>query len=246
MTIRIVGWNIRAGGGKRQLQIAEQIRQWDADLVVLSEFRATPPSQALALQLKQQGYYHQRWSDKELRRVIARQNQVFVASRLPLRRLHLEVAPQESGRWIYLAVGGRKPFRLGGMHIPNQVTGRKPEFHAGVVKVAEHNIAGPLIMVGDTNSGRIGIDEENPVFNVATDRWFAALEQAGCVDLFRHHHPEKQEYTWYSPNGDNGFRLDQIFTSTHLAQRTQRVWHDWGDVAPQLSDHAAVIADIEL
>ncbi len=237
-----MGWNIRAGGGKRHADIAQQISFWSPSVVVLSEFRATPPGQALAAKLRSDGYIHQRWSDPDLRHVSARQNQVFVASVLPLRRISVANAPQEPGRWIYLAVGGDHPFRLGGMHIPNQVTGRKGEFHAGVVDVASRH-KGPLVLVGDTNSGRIGIDEENPVFNLATDQWFGQLSAAGCVDLFRHHHPEATEYTWYSPNGNNGFRLDQIFSSTQLADQVERVWHDWGEGLPPLSDHAAVIAD---
>ena len=43
---RVVAWNIRAGGGKRIEHIAAQIAAWRADVVALSEFRATPASLA--------------------------------------------------------------------------------------------------------------------------------------------------------------------------------------------------------
>ena len=42
--MRIVSWNIRAGGGRRIARIADQIARWAPDVVALSEFRATPPS----------------------------------------------------------------------------------------------------------------------------------------------------------------------------------------------------------
>ena len=42
--MRLVSWNIRAGGGRRVEGIAEQIARWQPDVVALSEFRATPPS----------------------------------------------------------------------------------------------------------------------------------------------------------------------------------------------------------
>ncbi len=58
--MRIVSWNIRAGGGTRALQIAQQLEDWRPSVVVLCEFRGTPPSQALASRLAQIGLAHQR------------------------------------------------------------------------------------------------------------------------------------------------------------------------------------------
>ena len=46
--MRIVAWNIRGGGGERAARIARQLGRWAPDVVVLSEFRGTPPSRALA------------------------------------------------------------------------------------------------------------------------------------------------------------------------------------------------------
>ena len=61
--MRIIGWNIRAGGGKRIDRIADQIDAWCADIVVLSEYRGTPPGQQLAESLRHRGFTHQRWAD---------------------------------------------------------------------------------------------------------------------------------------------------------------------------------------
>ena len=46
--MRIVFWNIRAGGGVRVGRIAAQLERWAPDAVALCEFRATPPSLELA------------------------------------------------------------------------------------------------------------------------------------------------------------------------------------------------------
>ena len=46
--MRVVFWNILAGGGKRSDAIARAIRGWRPDVAVLCEFRATPPSRSLA------------------------------------------------------------------------------------------------------------------------------------------------------------------------------------------------------
>src|SRR5258705_352020 len=46
--MRVVFWNIRAGGGVRAAAIARQIAAWEADAVALAEFRGTSPSGELA------------------------------------------------------------------------------------------------------------------------------------------------------------------------------------------------------
>src|SRR6267142_1857540 len=40
--MRIVAWNIRAGGGERIARISRYLQLWAPDAVVLSEFRAAP------------------------------------------------------------------------------------------------------------------------------------------------------------------------------------------------------------
>jgi len=57
--MRIVSWNIRAGGGTRVGSIARQLEGWAPDIVALCEFRATPPSRELASSLASLGLAHQ-------------------------------------------------------------------------------------------------------------------------------------------------------------------------------------------
>ena len=57
--MRVIGWNIRAGGGSRAAALADQLGRWAPDVVALCEFRGTPPSAALARALHAQGLRHQ-------------------------------------------------------------------------------------------------------------------------------------------------------------------------------------------
>lgn len=57
--MRIISWNIRAGGGGRIDQIAAAIDGWQPDIAALSEFRATPASDWLAEALADIGLQHQ-------------------------------------------------------------------------------------------------------------------------------------------------------------------------------------------
>ena len=117
------------------------------------------------------------------------------------------------------------PISLAAMHIPNQHTGRKPYFHQSVLNVARTWRSRPAVMIGDTNSGRIGLDETNSVFNAATDQWFCDLEALKWIDSFRHAKGNEREYTWFSPNKGNGFRLDQGFVNGILTPHLRNVRH---------------------
>ena len=246
--MRIVSWNIRAGGGRRAAGIADQIARWAPDVVALSEFRATPPSAELARALSRQGLLHQ-LSTASAR--LPHLNSLLIASRWPLARTRLASAPgADSGRWLLTRVASPCAITLGAMHVPNRVTGRKFPFLDAVLGVAYSWRRGPALLVGDTNSGLIDLDEEVPAFIVEEDGWIRGLEAAGWADAFRLLRGGERAYTWYSPNGGNGFRIDQAFVNRALRPRLRCARHEWG-AAPgrrtrhALSDHAALLIDLE-
>src|SRR5436309_12458963 len=120
--MRIVAWNIRAGGGQRVGRISRYLERWAPDAVVLSEFRATPPSLELARSLASHGLSHQCTSAS---RRNPRANALLVAARWPVSPLRLRAQPREPGRWLLVSVNAPRPLLLGAMHVPNRVTGRK-------------------------------------------------------------------------------------------------------------------------
>jgi exonuclease III len=234
--MRVVSWNIRAGGGRRGEAIARQLREWQPDVVALSEFRGTPSSQALAGALSQQGLLHQR--DTCVADDPAR-NALLVASRWPLRK----------ERWLRVRVQAPVRFEVFTVHVPNRVTRRKYPFLDAISDVVAAWRGPPAILVGDTNSGRIGIDEESLAFSSREDQWLLHLDALGWRDAFRARYPNRREFTWYSPNGNNGFRLDQAFLHPQLMRRLRKVRHVWGRDGSErrdaLSDHAAIIVDVD-
>jgi exonuclease III len=248
LPLRIVSWNIRAGGGRRVDLIADQIARWDADVVALSEFRATPPSHLLKHRLDEQGLTHQLSTGEGC---VPGTNRVLLASRWPLTGIRLRAAPVAPGRWCAAQVGVSRPFALGAMHVPNRVSGHKYPFHKAVLNLTRSWRRGPALIVGDTNSGRIGIDEEAPAFNKLEDAWMAALERAAWYDGFRRMRGDERVYSWYSPNGRNGFRIDQAFINRRLLPRLIDTRYEWArctndnDRRDAVSDHAAMIVDLE-
>jgi exonuclease III len=243
--MRVVAWNIRAGGGERVGAIARQLARWAPDVVALSEFRATPPSRALALALAARGLSHQ------LTTADGREpgtNALLVAARWPLRRLRLGAAPLERRRWLAATIDAPGPIVVGVMHIPNRVSGRKYPFLDAVLACARGWRRGPALLLGDTNSGRRGLDEQVPAFNAREEGWIDGLAACGWLDAFRHLRAGARAYTWYSPNGRNGFRIDQAFVNAPLLARLKDAAYAWG--GPRrgrrdgLSDHAALVVDL--
>jgi len=242
---RIVAWNIRAGGGGRAVAIARQLQRWAADIVALSEFRATPPSVQLVAALTSRGLAHQLTTANPRR---PRDNGLLIASRWPLEHVRLGAAPCDRARWLVAAVGAPAPFVVGVMHVPNRVTGRKYPFLDAVLACARRWRHGPALFVGDTNSGRRGLDEEVDAFSAREEVWIDGLDACGWSDAFRHLHAQRRAYTWYSPNGRNGFRIDQAFVNAALLDRLRAAAYVWGGAARRrrdaLSDHAALLVDL--
>jgi len=247
--MRVIGWNIRAGGGRRIEAIADQLKRWRPDVVALSEFRGTPPSTWLAEELAQRGLsYQHTTADADALAV----NALLLASRWPIRLRALRSGPREPHRWLLASVAAPQPIALGAMHVPNRVTGRKGDYLASALALARRWRGGPALLIGDTNSGRIGVDEEVPTFDRLEDGWIADLDAAGWADAFRALHGDRRAYTWYSPNGGNGFRLDQAFVNRRLRHRLQRARYVWGRPRGErtgrreaLSDHAALLVDFD-
>ena len=245
--IRIVSWNIRAGGGRRIQEIDRQLSCWNADVVVLSEFRGTPASDWLGKELgKKELSYQLSTVDPQF----PARNRLLIASRWPLQNIESSLAPTEPGRWIMAHIQAPLAFKIGAMHIPNYVTGRKYQFHDAVLSLATQWLNEPAILIGDTNTGRIGLDEEVPVFSYREEKWMVGLETAGWHDGYRYMHGNKPAYTWYSPNGRNGFRLDEAFIHRSLIPRLHDTYYAWSSHTNDplrrdaVSDHAAVIVEL--
>jgi exonuclease III len=138
---------------------------------------------------------------------------------------------------------------LGAMHVPNRAEGRKYPFLDAVLACARGWRLGPALFIGDTNSGRRGLDEQVPAFNTIEEGWVDGLGDCGWRDAFRHLQPEARMYTWYSPNGRHGFRIDQAFVNAPLLARLKDARYLWGGASRRgrrtlLSDHAALVVDL--
>jgi exonuclease III len=246
--MRIVSWNIRAGGGKRITGIFKQLLSWKPHVVALTEFRGTVASQKLATQLAEAGWPYQLQTIDEERKVT---NALLTASKYPLERLEICHAPNQPRRWLLAGVMCDTPFVMGNMHIPNFNTGYKYQYLKAVLEIMRNWQLGPAFFLGDTNSGKSYIDDVTGIFWKREHEWMEAIEALDWVDAFRHMHGDERVYTWYS-HKNNGFRLDQAFLNPEMMPALQMIGYEWGSSLQEpvrrdeLSDHAAIILDLDL
>lgn len=247
--MRIVSWNIRAGGGKRASGILAQLLEWQPDTIGLAEFRGTGASQWLSDELATAGYCSQLTSISAKRPA---KNALLLASKEPLQAMVVPKMPKNRSRWLLARVAAQPGVVLGMMHIPNHTTpALKYPFMNALLKMTAQWKLGPGLIIGDSNCSHRDLDEENPLgprFHREHD-WIVGMGQRGWTDAFRHLYGERREFSWYS-HRNNGFRLDQAFCSPQLLPAVTGFRHAWGKNPEQpdrregLSDHAALIIDM--
>lgn len=105
----------------------------------------------------------------------------------------------------------------------------------------------PAIVLGDTNTGQPGIDEESKFFNRKEGQWMRSLRDSGWLDAWRALHGDQRVYSWHEPRQRKGFRIDQAFLNDAALHRLMSITYDWGtqDDGKNPSDHAAMILDIK-
>lgn len=252
--MRVVGWNVMQGGGLRAGRITAALVTVDAEVVVVSEHRASAP---LSRMLAEHGWVHQVGLPDPAGGYAA----VLVASRRPLR----EVEPHYGGggcgqRWVNVEVVG-SGWVIAGALIPGfhrEHPLRKKHFWDFVVSDFAPALADrPTLLIGDLNTGLHGIDEKGSTLRCAED--MAALRKAGWVDVWHNLHPgERPPPTWWEPSKGNGFRLDHAFLSPSSPAAIEIDYPSHIDgvpttrggspkavgETPPLSDHVPVVVDL--
>ena len=112
----------------------------------------------------------------------------------------------------------------------------------------------PIIICGDLNVAATPMDLANPKANEGNAGYslqeresFQKLLELGCIDTFRHLHPDKQEYSWWSyrfkaRERNIGWRIDYFLTYGLDPERikTAEILTD-----VQGSDHCPILLEVD-
>ena len=232
------------GGGRRADAIAKQIIEWKPDIVALAEYRGTAPSRSIAKALVDAGCVHQ------LATVNPGEptwNALLLASRFELALEKLEEAPEPDLYWLLAHVQTRPAMHVAVVHAPWAIRYGRLEYYSALVEVAESWRFGAGLIIGDTNSALTGLDEETEDSACYHERVTNPLAKAGWREMFRYLNSEADAPTWHSIVG-TGRRLDQAYANAALQPAVSSCRYEWahGQDGKKLSDHAAILLDLDL
>ena len=230
--MKIVGFNIKCGGGQREETIVSALQAHAPDVIVLSEYQPGP-SAVIVKRLEIAGWRHSALTDPGPRR-----GGVALFSKIPLERLPL---PQE------LADFGHRYLTVALPELGLRVTGiygplwseDYAAFWRGTLAVLAHEAATPHVVIGDFNTGASLLDAHNADYFCS--EFFGQLSANGYTDLWRRANGlEARESTWFSSAG-NGFRIDHAFGSVSLLAQVEQCYYSHAEREAGVSDRSALV-----
>lgn len=250
MVLRVLSYNILAGGEGRLPQLLRVIQNQQADVVALLEARSRPHLEVLARALKMDlvcgeannGLDHVAW-----------------LSRLPIVRAKDHRVPIFAKTLLEIEiVADGTPLILFATHLKagrdwEKEQRRVAEVQA-ILEILQARAGQPHLLVGDLNSlhpqdqldAALYLTTEpgersDDLYDTQRRRALLPLLSAGYVDCYRALHPTEAGYTYKLPTP--GLRLDYMFASPDLAQRLAACEIVTGGEAETASDHYPIRAE---
>jgi exodeoxyribonuclease-3 len=254
--MKLVTWNIQSGGGKRIVDICNSITEFDCDFIALTEFRNTN-EHLISACLEEKGLIFQQsaFPDKN-------ENGVYIASRYAFEIIDAGDFI-DTQRWISIYLPDLDCNILS-VHVPGAtdskfdangygISGdkRKEIFWQKIIDYAVQN-KNKTIMLGDFNTGLLQ-DAQGTPFKLS--KYMQQLLDLGFIDTWRYLNAEISDYTWYwkrrnKENGTssdyNGFRLDYVYASPDLKSSIKNVNHIHHVRENKISDHSAIVCELDL
>lgn len=228
--LKIISWNIQQGGGSRLFPITENIIAGHYDIVVLSEFKNNANGLKIREILLKNGYLFQ-----SITKANSDENSVLIASKhSSTATLYTEADPFYSQNII---TSNFSAFSVMGVYLPHKKKHNLLPYITA--KIAETQT--PFIVTGDYNIGHNFIDQKGDSFWYQSE--LQAFEKSGMIDAFRHIHQKKEEYSWFSHQG-NGYRYDHTYVHESLLPIVKNCYylHEWRQ--NKLSDHSPMVLEL--
>lgn len=226
--MRIATLNIRQGGGTRVPAILQFITRLNADVLVLTEFRAGPKGAEIRDSLRACGYEFQTQSS-----VDAGRNAVLIASRIAASIIDLAAGPPSQEHC--LSVIQVRELTLCACYFP-QGERKRPVFDRVLELSSKLHPLG--LVLGDLNTGLPFQDEKGQSFKCIDA--FQSLVKGRLIDAWRSRHPSAREYSWLSSHG-NGFRIDHALATVGFNSLISRVEYDHSPRESRITDHSALV-----
>ncbi len=229
--MKLVTLNIQHGGGNRISAILEYLQSQNADVIVLTEFRANRNAKILRSHLFKLGflYFAAASINPKENSVCIFSRQAFVPrtySSLPVQDRHRLISAHFDSLAIYGVYFPQKKAKASLFQFLS--TGKHQPFESA------------HFITGDFNTGNHFQDEEGRTFHCSEN--FKQLSESGLIDSWRSRNQNIKEFSWYSSHG-NGFRIDHIFSNPEADNVIQDIYYDHATRESKTSDHSALIVE---
>lgn len=242
-------WNIANPSAERAGKQAEWLRKRTEDVLVLTEAKRSEGCIFLERYFQAYGY------NVVFPKPEGKEFAVIIVSKHPL-------TPSNFSDYVnYLqsrvtSIRLRLPsgeLEIIGVYVPSrdsspEKTDKKKRFLKGLADALETAPRfSKRIFCGDFNILEPGHVPHYPIFEEWEYDFYLNLTKYQLRDAFRHLHPSVQEYSWVGRTGD-GYRYDHCFVSENLLPSLKKCFyfHEPRREETKLSDHSALIADLDL
>lgn len=248
--VGVLTWNVQHASSARSVRQAAWLAERpDADIIVLTEVAGAASGDSMAQSLATHGYR------VHLTDSGGRDYRVLLATRVG----DLQVASLDAAHLPHRAAGAMVSHPAGwqlglvGLYVPS----RGPRARRNVDKRAFQDAATallprlsavfptnvPVIIAGDLNVVEPGHRPHHAVFGRWEYEFYRSFAAGGFTDIFRMHHPQRTEHSWFGRSGA-GYRFDHLFCTTghHVTVSGCRYVHDARSAG--LSDHSALSSDL--
>jgi exodeoxyribonuclease-3 len=227
--MRLVSWNVNGIRSAIRNGFWEWLATDQADIVCLQETRIDP--EQLTGQMRQPPGYQAHWHSAERK---GYSGVATLCREVPLAARHGFGRPEFDAEGRVL-ITEHPSFTLVNAYFPSGQRGHervafKLDFYEALLNFCGdlRELGQRLVVCGDFNTAHQPIDLARPAQNkktsgflpeerVALGRWL----ECGFVDVFRHLHPEAEEYTWWTYRLDArarniGWRIDYFLVDEDL------------------------------
>lgn len=150
---------------------------------------------------------------------------------------------------VIIAVAG-KEISVVGLYVPSrdrseEKINRKKKYIESIERYMQMLNDSERVIMGDLNIlDKMHIPHYSTFFEWEYN-FYEIILQSGYIDAFKYYMPEKQEYSWVGRTR-NGYRYDYCFVSSNLERFINSCEYLHETRICKLTDHAAVIVNLEL
>ena len=250
--MKIVSWNILQGGGRRSPDIVNTLKQLDADVLAIQEFRHGNSKPVLLQGFDELGYEGRLLPEPESLATGESSgktlNTVGLVSHYPIEGEVL-LPPGADKVEAALAIRANvsiidadvEDINFVVVHLPHKQK-QLPYFEM-LLSLPAELLEGHSILIGDFNCGIPFEDSETKSFHAT--RQFQSLLSQGWIDAWRSRNPKAREFTWVSSRKGNGFRYDHALVSPALNERINSIDYLHEPREQGFSDHSVLVLDID-